>query len=146
MKDNWEAMRESSSKGGGVFISLKDGDSVKGVFMGNSVSFWNSFETKTSYEFKPSDTKVTPRHRLNFLVNTDGAWTAKIFEFGNRVRDALYEATNEYGKDAVFKIKRSGTTKDDTVYHIHFQEKMDRTELKDVELLDLKPEYADVPF
>lgn len=117
---SWEKMKESKSSG--LFVSLKDGESIEGVFVGNPVCFYQTFKDPAEYnEWKEGRSF---KFKINFVAVKDGELTGRIFKGGKTVSDMLLDVKEEYGLDCIFKVKRSGSTKDDTRYSILFKSKL----------------------
>ena len=116
---SWEQLekaREDSKKGKDIFIKLKDGDAIEGVFMGEPHTFYSIFQDPTEYGERVEGSSF--KFRVNFFVKEDGKWEAKMFSGGVTVRDLILDAKDEYGLDTIFKIKRTGSGKDDTRYSV----------------------------
>lgn len=134
---NDDELPKGEGSGGGVFIKLGDGQSVKGVFQGDPIDFMNAF--------KPGD-KPSFRFRINLVVKENGAYVAKIFENGITVYRSL-RALSETGYELDkhwYVISRSGNTKDTTSYSILPAPKGDLTpedmiHVKSIRLNDLTP-------
>ena len=74
--------------GSGVFLKLKDGDKVQGIFVGDPSIFrqhWIGGRSsqcmgKAECEHCKGGDKPKFRFRINFLTKVDGVWVAKVFE------------------------------------------------------------------
>lgn len=102
-----------AATGGSLFVKLKDGDSITGVFRGAIFDFMkkNDFDKE-----KPKDVF---RFRVNFITSENGALVAKIFEAGIVTYKAM-RALSEQGYDlekttVVYTRKGTGT---DTEYSL----------------------------
>lgn len=102
------------------FVKLKDGDSVKGVFVGDPVHWYQIFNPGGRPTVVPQFTKGGSfRFRINLVVVENGTYVAKVFEQGKTVWDALNSLEEDYKfENFVMKISRKGSTKDDTVYSV----------------------------
>jgi len=141
-----EALEKSKEEGGGKFIKLKDGEDITGVFVGIPRFFYKKYQDKTEYPKWAEGLNF--RFQINFLVKENGVYTAKLIEQGSTFRDTLLSVKEEYGLDCVYKIKRKGSGKEDTLYSILFKEKLSpeqMAELKKVKLNDLRPNKTPPP-
>lgn len=132
--DQFKKSREESKKND-LFVSLKDGDSATGCFVGDPKIFYKNFASK-----QESDNWIKGfsfRFKINFVVKEGSEYKSKIFEATSRVRDALLDAVNEYTQQCVFKIKRAGSGKEDTRYSILFQSKLSDEQWK--RILETEP-------
>jgi hypothetical protein len=114
------------------FLSLKDGTSVRGVFAGEPHEFkqhWSSAGrsvlctadlTAVPCEgCKVSDTPPNFRFSLNFILNENGVYVAKVWQQGWKVYKQLRALNEDYKLDrTVVKITRTGSTKNDTSYAV----------------------------
>lgn len=79
-----------SGIGSGVFLKLKDGEKIEGVFMGDPKIFrqhWIGGRSalcpgKAECEHCKAGDKSKFRFRINFMTKVDGVWMAKVFENG----------------------------------------------------------------
>lgn len=131
------------------FVSLKDGEEVIGVFLGEPYVFRTHWGEGRSTVCKGDDCDKCSagsegkfRFRLNMAVKGEGV---KIYEGGAKVYRALSELNEEYPlEDGFVKIKRTGSTKNDTQYNVlpALKEKLTdqvRAALNKMELLPLDP-------
>lgn len=116
---SWERMKKAREESGGLFIRLKDGDAIEGVFRGEPYCFYQKFKDPNEYTEWAEGRAF--KFKINFITRENGAPVAKIFQGGARVRDILLDAIDEYGIDTVFKIKRTGSEKETTRYSILFK-------------------------
>ena len=139
---NWNEV-EDRPEGGGtkLFIRLKDGESIEGIFAGQPHKVFSSFKDKQVYETYAEGR--TPRYRVNFIVKEDGKLVPKIFETSFTTINTIKTAIDEYGKDVLYKVKRTGAGKDNTVYHILFKSKVEA--IPDIKLLDLSAKKQEKP-
>lgn len=140
---SWDDLEKAAKEGGGgVFVKLKDGEEIVGVFAGEARFFYHNFQEKREYNAPGPGRNF--RFRINILTKDDsGEYSAKVFEQGKRFCNMLLEMKNEYGLDYIYKIKRTGTTQDNTVYTIFPKgpvpsETLEK--LKNVKLLPLESE------
>lgn len=112
--------------GGKAFVKLKDGESIKGVFRGDPHPFrqhWvenrGVFCPGKSCPLCAEGEKSSFRFRINFVMQENGAWVAKVFEQGWTSYDylkSMHESDYDLEKTLI-KITRRGTGTD-TSYSI----------------------------
>jgi hypothetical protein len=116
-----------SGIGSGVFLRLKDGERIQGVFQGDPHIFrqhWIGKRSvicsgKTECEHCKAGDKPKFRFRINFLTKMDGVWLAKVFEQGYGTYLDLKEMhESSYDLQTTFvSLSRSGE-KTDTRYRV----------------------------
>lgn len=114
-------------------IKLSAGDSIEGVFRGEPYVYYDLFGSKT--EFKSWAEGRRKRFRINFVVydpETE-AYAAKILQGGSRLALQIWDQKEEQGLDAVYKVKRVGSGRDDTRYTVVFKRKLTKEEIKKIE-------------
>jgi hypothetical protein len=109
------------------YLKLSDGESVKGVFRGDPYDFrqhWGQGRSvlcqDDSCERCAAGETSSFRFRINFVVNENGVYTAKIFEQGATVYGQLkllHESDYDLEK-MVVTISRHGSNKNNTIYNI----------------------------
>lgn len=122
---------EKSSAGAGSaehFLKIKNGESVRGIFRGESFDFFQHFDDgapkticpgSSSCDLCKSGKRPGWRFRLNFLVRTNGAWTAYIFEQGTRVYNQLVTLNKTFPLETTpVVISRTGSDKATTTYSV----------------------------
>lgn len=110
-------------------LSLKDGESARGVFRGDPHPFRQHWINNQS-SFCPgkggdcplcaSGDKSAFRFRINFVFQENGAWVAKVWEQGWKTYadlKSLHESDYDLEKTVV-KVSRRGSGKNDTSYSI----------------------------
>lgn len=113
---------------GGVFLKLKDGDKIRGVFMGNPDILkihWPKGENSSLCTGKDqcalckSGDKSKFRFRINFVTKVDEVWVAKVWEQGYGIYLDLKEMhENDYPLNSTLvTLHREGEDKD-TRYRI----------------------------
>lgn len=112
----------ASASGGSAreFVKLKDGESIKGVFLGEPFIYrqhWlegrSQVCTASACGSCAEGEKPTFRFRLNFAVEDQGAWGVKILEQGWGFFNDLRALNDEYPLEKhVIKITRMGTGTD----------------------------------
>lgn len=117
---SWEKMKERSENKN--FIKLKDGEEVQGVFAGEPYTFYKKFKDQVEYADWADGRSW--KFRINFIVKGDNGYEAKVLEGGSTICDQILAAKEEEGLDAIYKIKRKGSGKEDTVYTVHFKGKL----------------------
>ena len=124
---SWNNMRKTK-EGSSLFIRLKDGDSIEGMFAGEPHTYYSKFKDKPEYTAWADGRSF--KFRLNFITkNDDNELEAKILTGGSTISNAILDMKEEYGLDCIFKIKRTGSGKDDTRYTILFKDKLKDGEL-----------------
>lgn len=102
-------------------LRMKSGEAVKGIFRGDPTDYRQHWSNNRSYLCTGRDTcelckageKSSFRFRINFVVNENGAYVAKVFEQGKAVYEALKTLHAEYGLDKnQMKITRIGSGTD----------------------------------
>jgi hypothetical protein len=107
---SWDEIEKNKDSKGDKFIRLKDGEHVEGVFAGQPFKFFNDFKAKQTYDKWREG--LSTRYRVNFVVNDGLGWVARIYETGSTTIKLISEQVKEYGKDCIFKLKRTGKGKD----------------------------------
>lgn len=115
-----------STGGSNSFVKLKAGESVRGVFRGDPTIYRTHWVEGRSYvchgdgcPMCEKGDKPKFRFRLNFVVNENGAYTAKIFEGSYKVYNllkSLHGADYDLEKTVV-RVERQGE-KTNTVYTV----------------------------
>lgn len=136
---SWDQLKKAKEQSGGdLFISLKDGDSIEGVFRGEPYVFYKKFKDPTDKkEYEAWENGRSFNFRINFLEIKDGTFTPRIFTGGARARDPLAAVKEEYGLNCVFKIKRSGLN-ESTRYDILFKRALDDGQMRQINDFPLK--------
>jgi len=132
--------------GGGLYIRLKDGDSVEGVFRGVARDFhtvWKDGKTEEASEGAPG---ASFRFKMNLVLKENGVLVAKIFEGGWKVYEQLVtlEAAKYDLDRTTVLISRKGSTKNDTKYTVMPVKGGELNDdenagLENVDLIDLVP-------
>lgn len=96
-----------------IFLKLKDKETIKGVFRGEPFGYFYNYETKeTANEQRPGFTK---KYRVNFIIKENGAYVAKIWEFGTKINRQLFIMNKNYNyklEQVMVSITRHGAPKD----------------------------------
>jgi hypothetical protein len=115
--------RDLSNAIGKNLIRLKPGEETRGVFRGDPVDFRQHWVNNRSSictgretcDLCKSGEKSSFRFRINFVVNENGAYVAKIFEQGKAVYEAMKALNHDYDLEKnQMKIKRLGSGTDTT--------------------------------
>lgn len=81
MKTQVREMPQGSGSGGGKFLKMEVGQSVSGVFRGETVSYWQKWPRggvkETSDIPKPG---FQERFKVNVVIHEEGQFIAKIFD------------------------------------------------------------------
>ncbi len=134
---SWDALDKVPS-GGGEYLKMEAGDTLEMVFRGPwpPHSFYKKFPDKT--EHKDWAEGRSFRFKVPVVVKDGDAFVPKIWEQGVTVARMLRDVHEEYdGFDNVFKVKRTGSTKDDTTYSILFKRKLEGGALEKIEAIDI---------
>lgn len=144
---SWEDMDSARQNAPSIFIRLKDGDSVEGVFRGDPHTFFFRFGDKSEHpDFVEGSTW---RFRINLFVREGDEIKPKIFEGGARLRDMILDHKDLCGLDCWFKIMRKGSGMNDTRYMMIKTRDVETAELEEmskIELLDLHRKKVDTSF
>lgn len=134
--------REQAS--GGKFLKLKDGEAVTGVFRGSPRIFYVVWKNNRSQEVGQGTAGSAFKFESNFVVNENGAMTAKVISGGGGFYDqvvALIESGFDIEKTVV-RVAKTGTGKE-TKYTVTPTPKQltesQEAQLQAVELHDLNP-------
>lgn len=140
--------REIPKSEGGLFLSLKDGESISGVPRGEVFEFFQVWENRRSRVVNKGEPGAKSRFRVNIVVKEDGKLVAKIWEFGLVIYNQLADMAEEYDLSKTkLKITRRGVDTD-TVYMILplLKEPIPAATLKEIEAIDLNIlEHKDTP-
>lgn len=118
MKFNKRDLPMGGGQGSTLFFKLKDGESKTGVCRGEIFEFTNKWVNGKSFLCSPDEEGAKSRFRLNIVVQEDGQFTAKIWEFPLTVYNLLADIAEEYDLEKTkIKITRRGTGTD-TIYMI----------------------------
>ena len=139
MKSGWDNFGEEANRVAGDFLKLKDGDEVFCMFAGDPISFYAKYDkaTNKTEQFGEYVQGSSWRFRINAIVKDGDGYTAKVLEQGRKFAKQLWECRNEYGMDCLYKIKRSGSSIQDTTYTIMFKDKLTGDQLKKVKEVPL---------
>lgn len=100
------------------FLKLKSGEEIRGIFRADPVDFrqhWSNGRGvictgRDKCELCKAGEKSNFRFRINFVVNENGAYVAKVFEQGKAVYEALKALHQDYNLETnQMKIRRVGT-------------------------------------
>lgn len=111
--------KREKREGSGKFLSLKDGDSIKGLFRGEPSFYSVVWENGKSRECDPNEKGARDRFRINFVYRENGAMTCKVLNFPASLADTLEAYDREYEglHKLIVSIKRTGMGKE-TRYQI----------------------------
>lgn len=113
-----------TNSGNKNFLKLKNGETVTGIFRGQPYDFrihWKEGRSMPCASFcelcKKGD-KPSFRFRINFIINENNVYTAKLFEQGKKVYEMMKNLNQDYDLEkTIVKISRTGE-KTSTVYSI----------------------------
>lgn len=112
--------KAESSNNSGVekFLSLKDNESITGVFRGEIHEYFMKWVEGKSVAAQMGEPGAKIRFELNFVTFKDGRFKALIWSFPQTVYNMLSSINEEYPLQTTkVKISRTGTGMD-TEYHI----------------------------
>jgi len=115
---------------------LGDGEKVVGCFRGEPYGFYRKFPDTTEYQDYAEGRRF--RFKINFVMEEDGEWAARIFEGSKTVSEQLLDVIEKYSQDCLFEIKRSGSGLDDTRYTIMLEKKLSKEDLVKLEAVTIK--------
>ncbi len=147
------------STGGGKkksFLALKDGESIKGVFVGTPKLYYRNFKTKEYSAYYKKG--FSPNFSVNFIIKEGDSYVSKLIEKGmtfyRDFKDIGLELKEE-GKEIdnfICTIKRRGSGKEDTRYSIRLGSEMTEEMAKIVREVELQPlpdvdiDNEEIPF
>lgn len=111
------------------FIRLKDGESVVGILSGTPIDFkthWVnngtkicSFYTDGTCQYCEQGMSPAFRFKVNFIIQENGMYVAKILEQGWTVYEALEALNTDYDLESwAIRITRKGSDKSNTTYSV----------------------------
>lgn len=109
---------QSGSGDSAFFFKLKDGEAKSGVLRGEIFEFYIKWINNKSVQTTIADPQAKSRFKVNLVVYEEGAFKAKIWEFGVLVYNKIADIAEEYDVTKTkIKISRQGTGTD-TEYHL----------------------------
>lgn len=137
-----------SSKGGGLFLTLKDGESAVGVFRGEPVTYFAKWVNGKTYPCSEDEDEASFKFRINFLTRENEVLVAKIFEKGAPTYRDLQAIHQEFNlEETIVKVTRTGEGKESRYKVMPVKENKVSAEmeaqLKAVTLKDLTPKTPD---
>lgn len=121
-----EAQSEPRSGGGSTFLKLESGSSVQGVLRGDATKFGIHWVGNRSVSCPGADDcehcqngeRPKVRYLQNFVIYENGAYVAKLFEFGWTVLEQMANLAEDYDLSKwIIKISKTGQ-KLDTTYKV----------------------------
>lgn len=107
-----------NKSGDNKFVSLKDKESITGIFAGEPQEFFIVWDQGKAKEVSPDSPGAKMRFRINFIVKNGAAYEVKVLENSGTVYKQLAELHKEYDLSTiVVKITRNGTGLE-TTYNI----------------------------
>lgn len=104
--------REPKSDGNkpNLFLQLKNGESATGVLRGEIYEFFIKWVNGKSEQVRANDPEGKSRFKVNIVVNEEGKFVAKIWEFSFFVYNDLANIASEYDiTKTKIKITRNGS-------------------------------------
>lgn len=148
MKFSKRVQMSPEGRGSNLFLKIKDGESVIGVFRGEPLEFYSKWIGGKSQIALPDDPEAKKRYRLNFITKEDGKFVPKIWEFGVFIYNQLADINDEYPLEKTkVKITRHGTGTDTTYMILPLlKEPLPPKILKEIESIHLNIlEHKDKP-
>lgn len=108
------------------FISLKNGQSVDVVFIGEPYCYYNVYGERPYKEYA---TKEKEDASFKFRINVYSGNEMKILRGSYSLLKLIKTNLLEYGLNTIFKLKREGEKKE-TKYHLLFKEKINDETMK----------------
>lgn len=133
--NGWDKFNEAVEKDNGVFVKIKDGEAIEGVFVGEPHVYYGKF--KDQNEYSEWQQGLSFKFKMNFLSLENGSFTSKILQGSKTVGKRLKYLFENSGQDSVYRIAREGSGKDDTVYHIDFKSKLTEEQSKKIKTIEL---------
>jgi hypothetical protein len=136
-------------EGGNLFLKLKDGESVTGVFRGEIYEFYSRWDGNRSKVTSVDDPEGKSRFRLNFVTKEENKLVAKIWEFGVGIYNQLADLNEDYSlEETKVKITRRGTGTDTTYNILPTKDKLDEKALNAIAEVGLQvlEHKQEVPF
>lgn len=123
------------------FLKIKDGESVRGVFVGEFYHFYQKWMNGKSIICEEGDADGKVRFRCNFVTADErNELTAKIWEFPYSVYEQLKGINDDYELDKTkVKVTRSGTGTDTTYQVIPLAAEKDKLTGKHLEAIAQVP-------
>lgn len=149
MKFTKREIPKSENGGSTVFLRLKDGASINGVFRGEIYEFYSKWVGNKSHITNADDPDGKTRFRLNLVTLEDGKFVAKIWEFGLNIYNQLADINEEYDLTKTkVKITRRGTGTDTTYMLLPLvKEPIPAKTMKEIEAVHLNIlEHKDQPI
>jgi len=135
----WDEIDKAKS-GGGMFVKLKSGESIEGVFRGEPYCCYEKFKERQEYATYVEGSSL--KFKINFIVKENGSYVAKILKQGMTLAKQIRKLTLECGMDTLFKLEREGSGKDDTVYYLIPKGPVAPTSLQHIDAVPLLPLVA----
>ena len=145
---SWEdAEGKAKEYGTGLFIKLKDGDSIVGTFVGEPEAretVWLDGKTFDFDENNPEHAGVRKSLKLRFNFYVIEQAQMKILEVNQTTfADIVRQKKKRNGLEGkVFELARTGSGAQDTKYHLDFERDCSAAELEAIgalDVLDLQP-------
>lgn len=129
-----------TNNSGGLFIKLKDGESIQCILRGEPKVFYVTWENGKSSECSKGAKGAKFRFRINAVINEDKKYVAKILEQGAMMYSDLKALNEEYPlEETLVKITRNGTGTDTTYSVIPTKLQPDEKTMKLIASVELNP-------
>lgn len=126
---------ENMGSGGSDYIKIPPGGTIRGVFVGEPACFYKKFQDRVESPVFIEGANF--RFRTNFaLLQDNGTFTMKILEGGKKTLKIVAAVIKKYGTAVIFEINREGKGKEDTVYHVLFDRKLNGKEEEELSKLE----------
>jgi len=115
------------------YVTLKNGEYVEGVFLGEPYMYFRIWGEKPYKEYDKKVDGSNFKFKFNFFTMNN---ELKIYRGGFKLLKQIRDLIKEYGQNTVFKIKREGLGTD-TVYTLMFKSKISDADFKKMNELKL---------
>lgn len=138
MKFEYIAQQSEGSGTGGAFLRMDTGDSVNAVIRGDVHKYWQIWPqggTKQVFDEPTAGSQL--RFKVNVVINEDGQFVAKIWDFPAATNNMLFEIQKEVDLEKTkIKLSRVGQGKKKSWMIIPLGP-LDAKALKQVEAVEL---------
>jgi len=133
------AKKSANESGGGIFLSLKDGDVKQVVIMGEPVHYFQVFGEQVEYQMKVPNSSF--RFKVQVVEIIGSNFEGKLWNGGKTIFERLVYLHENMGgvSDKILLVARKGSTKDDTIYNIDIKSTLTSDQLAKIKVVKLPP-------